>query len=155
MTSNVDNLRQSIATLTDLARGAEPTDLPQLAKMHEHIQSLGRLGAELPENARELFQTLCRQVADEDERIILDECADPVAALERIRRAVERLGELAFDESGAADVAINPMATGSGTNLKIVEYLAAGVPVVTSTVGVSVFTSWLMMNSAISVLLAG
>jgi len=36
---------------------------------------------------------------------------------------------------GAADVAINPMATGSGTNLKIVEYLAAGVPVVTSTVG--------------------
>ncbi len=106
MTSNVDNLRQSIATLTDLARGAEPTDLPQLAKMHEHIQSLGRLGAELPENARELFQTLCRQVADEDERIILDECADPVAALERIRRAVERLGELAFDESGAADVAL-------------------------------------------------
>lgn len=34
-----------------------------------------------------------------------------------------------------AHVAINPMASGSGTNLKIIEYLAAGVPVVTSAVG--------------------
>ncbi len=35
----------------------------------------------------------------------------------------------------AADVAINPMRVGSGTNLKIIEYLAAGVPVATSSTG--------------------
>lgn len=36
---------------------------------------------------------------------------------------------------GAADVALNPMRLGSGTNLKMVEYLAAGVPVVTTAAG--------------------
>jgi glycosyltransferase involved in cell wall biosynthesis len=35
----------------------------------------------------------------------------------------------------ATDVALNPMFSGSGTNVKMLEYLAAGVPVVTSPVG--------------------
>ena len=35
----------------------------------------------------------------------------------------------------AADVALNPMFSGSGTNLKMLEYLAAGVPVVTTPIG--------------------
>ena len=35
----------------------------------------------------------------------------------------------------AADVALNPMFSGSGTNLKMLEYLAAGVPVVTTAIG--------------------
>ena len=35
----------------------------------------------------------------------------------------------------SADVALNPMRTGSGTNLKIVEYFAAGAPVVSTTFG--------------------
>lgn len=35
----------------------------------------------------------------------------------------------------AADVALNPMRQGSGTNLKIIEYLAHGVPVVTTRLG--------------------
>ncbi|MCU1351200.1 MAG: putative glycosyltransferase [Acidimicrobiales bacterium] len=34
-----------------------------------------------------------------------------------------------------ADVALNPMRTGSGTNLKLIEYLAAGVPVVSTPFG--------------------
>jgi glycosyltransferase involved in cell wall biosynthesis len=34
-----------------------------------------------------------------------------------------------------ADVALNPVTTGSGTNLKMLEYFAAGVPVVSSTFG--------------------
>lgn len=34
-----------------------------------------------------------------------------------------------------AHVALNPMVSGSGTNLKVIEYLAAGVPVVTTDVG--------------------
>ena len=36
---------------------------------------------------------------------------------------------------GVADVALNPMRTGSGTNVKIATYLAAGVPVVTTPLG--------------------
>ncbi|MGI8754528.1 MAG: glycosyltransferase [Acidimicrobiales bacterium] len=35
----------------------------------------------------------------------------------------------------AADVALNPMCSGSGTNLKLVEYLAAGAPVVSTAFG--------------------
>jgi glycosyltransferase involved in cell wall biosynthesis len=35
----------------------------------------------------------------------------------------------------SADVAINPMMTGSGTNLKMLDYLAAGLPVITTPVG--------------------
>ena len=33
------------------------------------------------------------------------------------------------------DVALNPMATGSGTNIKMIDYFAAGAPVVSSSVG--------------------
>jgi glycosyltransferase involved in cell wall biosynthesis len=36
----------------------------------------------------------------------------------------------------AADVGINPMSSGAGTNLKIIEYLAAGVPSVSTPTGV-------------------
>jgi glycosyltransferase involved in cell wall biosynthesis len=36
----------------------------------------------------------------------------------------------------AADIAINPMMSGSGTNLKMLEYLASGLPVVTTKIGV-------------------
>lgn len=36
---------------------------------------------------------------------------------------------------GIADVALNPMLTGSGTNLKMLDYMVAGVPVVTTDVG--------------------
>lgn len=36
---------------------------------------------------------------------------------------------------GTCDVALAPLRTGSGTNLKVVEYLAAGLPVVTTAVG--------------------
>jgi len=35
----------------------------------------------------------------------------------------------------SADLALNPMQSGSGTNLKVLEYCAAGVPVVTTPVG--------------------
>lgn len=34
-----------------------------------------------------------------------------------------------------ADIAINPMLNGSGTNLKIAEYMANGVPVISTKVG--------------------
>ncbi len=39
----------------------------------------------------------------------------------------------------AADVAVNPVVTGSGSNLKLAEYLASGLPVVTTSVGLRGF----------------
>lgn len=37
---------------------------------------------------------------------------------------------------GLADVALNPMTSGSGTNLKVLEYLAAGIPVISTPFGI-------------------
>ncbi len=37
--------------------------------------------------------------------------------------------------NAAADVAVNPMSSGGGTNLKQIEYLAAGIPSVTTPIG--------------------
>ena len=34
-----------------------------------------------------------------------------------------------------ADIAINPMTSGSGTNLKILDYLSAGIPTITTPIG--------------------
>jgi glycosyltransferase involved in cell wall biosynthesis len=42
----------------------------------------------------------------------------------------------------AADVAVNPVPYGSGSNLKVAEYLAAGLPVVTTPIGARGFESW-------------
>jgi glycosyltransferase involved in cell wall biosynthesis len=64
-----------------------------------------------------------------------------VAAVEsaRLPPNVVRLGRVSDEAKTcllrAADVALNPMSSGSGTNLKMLEYLAAGLPVVTTAVG--------------------
>jgi glycosyltransferase involved in cell wall biosynthesis len=42
----------------------------------------------------------------------------------------------------AADVALNPVPYGSGSNVKIAEYLAAGLPVVTTPIGARGFERW-------------
>jgi glycosyltransferase involved in cell wall biosynthesis len=42
----------------------------------------------------------------------------------------------------AADVGLNPVTYGSGSNLKVAEYLAAGLPVVTTPVGARGFERW-------------
>ena len=57
----------------------------------------------------------------------------------RIPDNVRLLGPIGDDQLGdllaAADVALNPMDTGGGSNLKVLGYFAAGVPVVSTTVG--------------------
>jgi len=42
----------------------------------------------------------------------------------------------------AADVGLNPVAYGSGSNLKVAEYLAAGLPVLTTPIGSRGFERW-------------
>ena len=52
----------------------------------------------------------------------------------------------------SADLALNPMRTGSGTNLKIVEYFAAGIPVVSTPFGARGLeeTLWFLDTAAAS-----
>lgn len=52
---------------------------------------------------------------------------------------VNLLGVLSLEEKNIClsmcDVAINPIATGAGTNIKMLEYLSAGLPIVTTQIG--------------------
>lgn len=64
--------------------------------------------------------------------LIAGECAEP--------RRDDRVLALGFVPElrpvfAAADVAVNPVVTGSGSNVKLAEYLAAGLPVVTTPFG--------------------
>jgi glycosyltransferase involved in cell wall biosynthesis len=64
-------------------------------------------------------------------------CASPGSAEPAAGRRVRRLGYV--DDLrplfAAADLGVNPVAYGSGSQLKIAEYLAAGLPIVTTPVG--------------------
>ena len=64
--------------------------------------------------------------------IVAGECA-PAGRAGRLLAMgrVERLQPLL----AAADVAVNPVDSGSGSNVKLAEYLASGIPVVTTAVG--------------------
>lgn len=43
--------------------------------------------------------------------------------------------ELKYEIYKLADIAINPMFTGSGTNIKMLDYMAAGIPVISTPIG--------------------
>lgn len=58
---------------------------------------------------------------------------DPIPANVDLCGVVE--GGFIASVLGLADVALNPMRSGSGTNLKMLDYLLAGVPVIASPVG--------------------
>ena len=64
--------------------------------------------------------------------IVAGECARPRREGRLVALGpVERLQPLL----AAADVAVNPVESGSGSNVKLAEYLAAGIPVVTTPIG--------------------
>ena len=77
------------------------------------------------------------RLGEDDRLLVVGRCASGAAAEPRIRRLgfVEDLGP-AF---AAADVAVNPVAFGSGTNVKLAECLAAGLPVITTRFGLRGF----------------
>jgi glycosyltransferase involved in cell wall biosynthesis len=69
--------------------------------------------------------------------LIVGEVADASPGRGAARQQVIRLGHVA-DLAGplaAADVGVNPVTYGSGSNLKLADYLAAGLPVVSTPVG--------------------
>ncbi|MBK7984893.1 MAG: glycosyltransferase [Candidatus Competibacteraceae bacterium] len=48
---------------------------------------------------------------------------------------VGQITETSQDHPGLADIALNPMLAGSGTNLKMLDYFAAGIPVISTATG--------------------
>jgi glycosyltransferase involved in cell wall biosynthesis len=69
--------------------------------------------------------------------LVAGRCAQPRRAEPAPGRTVRRLGyvEDLRPLFAAADLGVNPVAHGSGSQLKIAEYLAAGLPIVTTPVG--------------------
>jgi glycosyltransferase involved in cell wall biosynthesis len=57
----------------------------------------------------------------------------PVAANVRLTMVVDDASKRRYLE--AADIAVNPMFVGSGTNIKLFDFMAAGLPIVTTQVG--------------------
>lgn len=57
----------------------------------------------------------------------------------RLQTNIDMLGIVTEQQKlllfSSADLALNPIAYGSGTNLKMFEYMAAGLPIVTTTIG--------------------
>jgi len=89
------------------------------------------------EAARFVNATLAPQLAD----VTFVLCGGVGEALERaeiasnvrVTRTIPEAQKQQFLE--AADIAVNPMFSGSGTNIKMFEFMAAGLPIVTTAVG--------------------
>lgn len=91
---------------------------------------------------REAVEFLIRRalpgLGERDRLLVAGRCLRAGAARDpRVRRLgfVADLGALL----AAADVAVNPVAFGSGSNVKLAEYLAAGLPVLTTPIGLRGF----------------
>ena len=84
------------------------------------------------EAARFLELEVMPRLGERARLLIAGQCGEP-----RGRGAVRRLGYVE-DLRGlyaAADIAVNPVAYGSGSSVKIAEYLGAGLPIVTTPAG--------------------
>lgn len=85
-----------------------------------------------------LIREVLPELADDVLLLVAGRCLGPGSITHpRLRRLgfVADLRELL----AAADLAVNPVASGSGSNVKLAEYLAAGLPVLTTPVGMRGF----------------
>jgi len=118
---------------------------------HKHLRELGRarlgvtpedavllfIGGPAPHN-REAVAFLARKVVPQlspmFHLVVVGECAQPAPSDD------PRVDHLGYIEDlrpvvAAADIGVNPVDSGSGTNHKIAQYLGAGLPVVTTSAG--------------------
>lgn len=66
--------------------------------------------------------------------VVVGSVGSGTSSTEHLR--VEGFVDSVLDYLMAADVALNPLTSGSGTSLKVVEYLACGLPTVTTATGI-------------------
>jgi len=104
MTTSTENIKGQIQALNDIAAKVDPTDLCQLAKMHECAQQIEKQCANLPETIDSLLLTICQWIAQSSENIILEEIADTQACLNQMRSVIKRLAEMQLDADCWADV---------------------------------------------------
>lgn len=87
------------------------------------------------EAVRYLVNDLCPRLPDSTRLLIVGRCADAAGT-----RAHPHIQTLHFVDDlkmvfAAADIALNPVTFGGGTNVKLAEYVAAGVPVLSTPFG--------------------
>ena len=109
---------------TRAALGLRPDDLA--------ILFVGGRAAHNRRAARFLEHELLPQLPESARLLLVGECAAP-----RREARVLAFGPVDRLEPflSAADLAVNPVVSGSGSNVKLAEYLGAGLPVVTTPVG--------------------
>ena len=87
--------------------------------------------------ALEAIKTMAEQTPEIDYFILGSVCLAPQFSI--MPDNIYKLGVVseAFKNKvlAVADVALNPITTGSGTNLKLIEYAAAGIPIITTPFG--------------------
>lgn len=96
------------------------------------------VGGRAPHNVdavRYLAQEILPRLGPRAHLLLAGDCGEAIGG-----GSVGRIHRLGFTGDlgpawAAADVAVNPVAFGSGSNLKLLEYLAVGLPVVTTPVG--------------------
>ena len=124
--------------------GADGAAARRSLRIPAEVRLLLFVGSAAPHNV-EAVQFLQRDVLPQlDTRVhllLVGDCGQAAAEDPALAARTHRPGRLddlrpAF---AAADAAVNPVATGSGSNLKLAEYLASGLPVVTTPVGLRGF----------------
>lgn len=89
----------------------------------EAVQEIAKFAAKLPEVEFFIVGSICSYFKNK-----------------QFSSNVKLLGMVSNEEKdellGYADVALNPMLSGSGTNIKMLDYIAAGIPVISTPIGV-------------------
>lgn len=138
--NGVDTEAIQPVTREDRSRARDQLDIPESKTVCLFV------GAWHPPNL-EAFEFIARELAPRLPDIhflivgsVRDHFVHQNGQLDQLPSNVVLTGEVTEDEKNqalaAADIALNPMISGGGTNLKILEYAAAGIPTVSTPVGI-------------------
>jgi glycosyltransferase involved in cell wall biosynthesis len=119
-----------------------PVDEATKRKSKELLKLPGQIaifiGSDYPPNV-EAAEYILKKLAQKCPKVTFIIVGGAGECLKSNRSNVKIFGKVSEEEKvllySAADIAINPMLNGSGTNIKMFEYLAAGLPTISSPVG--------------------
>lgn len=89
--SVAEQLKTQVRVLADLTDRIDPTDLGELAQIHEGGTRIDHLGGEHPADLPEALRVFGRKLAETAENIILEACPDPRGHLDQLCQAVQEL----------------------------------------------------------------
>jgi two-component system, chemotaxis family, sensor kinase CheA len=91
-TNLVEQLKTFIDHLTELSDRIDPSDLGELAQIHEWALKIDELAKDYPHQAPDALCLLGRKIAETAENIILETYTDPKGHLTHLSQAVQELG---------------------------------------------------------------